>query len=112
MSLTTFSIEEKIEALRVAIVDAQQKNRPPGSAAQKRYDLLKSIAADLRGRQELPRNNTLGELSRLLVKIKETPREGRAGYDHGRMVALANAVIGRWTTISQALESYGEESQE
>jgi hypothetical protein len=109
LTLRLFSIDEKLDAVVSEIREAQRADRPPGSSAQRHFEVLKSIAADLRARQELPRSNTLGELARLLEKMKAEDRPER-GYDHNRMLAVANHVIGRWPTISQALEQFGEES--
>jgi hypothetical protein len=113
LSLRVVSLEDKIAAVSREIDEARRMDRPPGSAAQMHYDVLKAICADLRGRRELPRSNTLGELGRLLKKMKDGPRvqEGRH-YEPNLMIAVANFVAGRWPTISQALERFGEESVE
>lgn len=111
MSPRGFTIEEKVSALHVEIVKARGFPRPPGSNAQRHYEILKSIAADLRGRQELPRNNTLGEIGRMIERMRDGPRPER-GYDPNRLCALANYVVGKWPMISQALEQFGEESAE
>lgn len=113
MSLRLVSLDDKIAAIACEIDRARRADRPPGSAAQRHYDALKAVCADLRGRQDTIRSQTLGELGRLLQKMKDEPRimEGRH-YDHNRMIAVANLVVGRWPTISQALEQFGEESAE
>jgi hypothetical protein len=113
LSLRVVSLEDKIAAMGEAIDRARRADRPPGSVSQLHYDALKAVCADLRGRQELPRSQTLGELGRLLLRMKDGPRvqEGRH-YEPNRMIAVANFVAGRWPTISQALELFGEESAE
>lgn len=111
MALKTFSLDDKIGAMHLEIVDARRSDRPPGSPAQRQYEILKAIAADLRGRQQMPRNNTLGELGRLLEKMKCAPRNGN-GFDRDYTTAVVNLVVSRWPTISQALEQFGEESAE
>lgn len=111
MALRVVSLEEKIQALRKAIDIARMAPRPPGSEAQRHYETLKAVSADLRGRLEMPRSNTLGELARLLQRAKDAPRDGQF-FNSGKMIAVANFVVGRWATISQALERFGEESAE
>ena len=112
MTLRIIPLEEKLAAVMSAADDARRQFRPPGSMAQKRYEILKAVAADLRQRQELPRNQTLGELTRRLQIMKDAPRTEAGHYDHGQLVGVANFVISRWSTISQALERFGEESAE
>lgn len=112
MSLRTFTLEEKIAAIEMAIVEARGGRRSPGSAEQRHYEVLKSIAADLRARLELPRSNALGELERALIRMKEAPRTVVNEYDQTRMVEVTKIVISKWPYVSQALERFGEESAE
>ena len=111
MTLRIVTIDDKIAAIEKAINAARLVHRSPGSVAQQTYEALKEIGKDLRARQELPQNNTLGQLGRLLERMKNAPRNGRF-YDTGHLVAVANFVIGKWPMISQALERFGEESAE
>lgn len=111
MALRIISIEEKLAAIERAINVARRCDRPPGSLAQQHYEALKEIGKDLRARGEFPRSNTLGELARLLQRAKDAPRDGQF-FNSGKMIAVANFVVGRWATISQALERFGEESCE
>jgi hypothetical protein len=111
MALKVYSIEEKLAVIHVAIIRARELPRAPGSNAQRHYDILKAIAEDLRSRLELPRNQTLGELHRLLQKMKDAPREGRE-YSHDRVLPVINCVVHHWPVIQLALEQYGELSSE
>ncbi len=111
MSLRVFTLEDKIRAIETEIMEARGADRPPGSLAQRHYELLKSIAADLRARKHLPRNNALGELELALDLMKRAPRL-TAGYNESKMIAVTNIVISKWPVISQALEQFGEESAE
>lgn len=110
MSVGIFSIDDKIAALDVEIKEARQGRREPGSALHRQYEVLKAIAADLRARQQLPRNNVLGSLERELEQMRRS--RTALGYDQGRVMELANIVVSRWPVISQALEQFGEESAE
>ena len=110
MAAKLFSLDDKIGAMHLELVDARRKDRPPGSPAQRHYEILKAIAADLRARQEITCSQTLGELGRMLERIKSAPEVN--GYDHGRLVNMAHFIIGRWPLIQQALENFGEESVE
>ncbi|MHB8272025.1 hypothetical protein [Bradyrhizobium sp.] len=112
MSLHTFSIDDKITAIEAAINESRARNRQPGSANQRHHEILKAIAADLRARQQLPRNNALGELGRSLARLKEGTRARGEGYEEGKMIAVANALIRHWPHVAQSLEMFGEESAE
>lgn len=111
MSLGVFTIDDKIAALEIEIKEARQGRRDPGSALHRHYKILQAIASDLRARQQLPRSQALGALSREIELMKSTA--GPTGhYQDVRAIALANVVIGKWPIISQALEQFGEESAE
>ena len=110
MTLRLFTIEEKLAALHVELVEARRELRPPGSNAQRHYEILKSIGADLQARRELPRNNALGDLERRLAQVARS--KTALGYDRNQMAELANVVINKWSVISQALECFGEVSAE
>lgn len=110
MSIKVYPLLDKIDAMAVEIEESRKARRAPGSAEHRHYEILKAISADLRGRQQLPRNNTLGEIERALDQLKQsrTPE----GYDTGQMIRFANLLVNKWPTISQALEHFGEESAE
>ena len=111
MTLRVFTIDDKIAALHLELDEARRLERPSGSAAQRHYEVLKAIGADFRARQGLPRNGALCELTAEIERVKKTGgREG--GYDHGRLVALANLLISKWPLVSQALERFAEEHAE
>lgn len=112
MALQVFTLEDKITALGIEIDAARKFRRDPGSAMQRHYEVLKAISADLRARQALPQSNTLGAMRREMERLLISKVDGASGYPPGRMQDLAQLVIGRWTTISQALEHFGEESAE
>lgn len=110
MSIEIFSLDDKIAVLDVEIQEARSGRRAPGTALYRHYEVLKAIAADVRARQALPRNSTLGAIERELVRLRQTRTVD--GFDVGRMTELSNMVNSRWPVISQALERYGEESAE
>ena len=106
-----FSLQEKLAAVSLAIAEIQaEARRTPGSALHRQYQTLKAIAADLRARQDLPRNNALGALGREIARVKSA--KTARGYSDGHMIELANIVISKWPIISQALEQFGELSAE
>lgn len=111
MAPRVISIEDKIAVLDKVINIVRKWDRSPGSEAQQQYEALKSLAVDLRGRLEAPRSQTLGELTRLLQKMKDAPRDN-GFYSRDYVTAIVNTVVSRWGTISQALELFGEESAE
>lgn len=109
MSLSVFTVEEKIEALHREIDQLRRAGFPPQSAQQRHYKTLCAILNDLRARQ-MPRNLPLGELERALAQVKAS--KSPTGYDHGKLINVAHTVISRWPFIQQALENFGAESPE
>jgi hypothetical protein len=84
---------------------------PADSGARRQFEILKAIAADLRVRVDMPRSHALGVLARGIESARRT-KGARGGYDPGMLIALAQTLINKWPTVSQALESFGEESAE
>lgn len=109
MSLHVITLEEKLAVVEKAINDLRKKARVD-PVHKKNFETLKSIAADLRARIEFPTSNARGELGRALALVKQS--KTALGYDQGRLLHVANIVISKWPTISQALEQFGEESAE
>jgi hypothetical protein len=109
MALRIVSLEDKLAALELVLDRARTGYRPPGSDAQRHYEALKALGSDLRARIEFPRSNALGELTRALERMIESKVRH---YDDIRMIHVANVLINKWPTVSQALERFGEESAE
>lgn len=106
-----FTLQEKLAAISIEIAEIQtEARRTPGSSLHRQYQTLKAIAADLRARQDLPRNNALGALGREIVRVKAS--KTALGYSEGHMIELANILISKWPVVRQALEAWGEESAE
>jgi hypothetical protein len=112
MSLHLFTIEEKIKAVDIEIAEFRNRPRPPGSANARHWQVLKSIAQDLRAQQQLPRNQVLGELERSLERVKIDRPEESGHYDANRIRGFFNLFVARWPIVRQALEHYGELSAE
>ena len=104
MSLQTFSLIEKIDALHREIDQLRRAGFPPRSAQQRHYKTLCAILNDLRARQ-LPRSLPLGELERGLERVKAS--RTALGYDQGQLIHVAGILIQRWPFIQQALENFG-----
>lgn len=110
MSVGIFSLDAKVEALNLEIEEARKGRREPGSALHRHYQVLQAIAADLRARQPLPRNDALADLEAAL-RLMKSARTNAGHYDQARMIAVAEVVVGRWPVISQALEKFKEEQK-
>ncbi len=113
MSAPVFSIEDKINALDMEIKEMRDDARRagPGTALHRQYEVLKAVTADLRARQQLPRNNALGALEREIIRMKAA-RLASGAYQPNHAMEMANVVVSKWPVISQALERFGEESAE
>ena len=94
------TIEDLIEAFR---------RTSTTSADFDRLSVLKSIAADLRGRIGGTPHIAMVELERRItaaVKSKTT-----LGYENGHLVGVGQELISRWPTVKQSLEKFGTETQ-
>ncbi len=109
MSLHVITPEEKLAVIQAAISATRKKARTD-PVHRKNFEVLKAVAADLEARIAFPTSNTLGSLRRGLDLVKQS--KTALGYDQGRLLHVANIVISKWPTISQALEQFGEESAE
>lgn len=110
MALNMSTNEQKLAAMELEINEARKARRDPGSDAHQHYQILKAIAADIRAQLELPRSQTLGAMERALNQLAQTKTD--AGYDDGKMNAVAQVVVHKWPFIRLALEKFGEESAE
>lgn len=106
MSLHVYSIDEKLAAVERQIVRAKRFQSAHDT------DLLKAVAADLRARQDLPRNNAFGSIERAIKNVKATIGTEPHGFEQDAMFKLARTIIQHWPVIAQALERYGEISAE
>ncbi len=113
MSVGIFTIDDKIAAVDMEIKEIREEARqqPEGAPLRRHHEILKAICADLRARQDLPRNNALGDLGRQLERMKRLKPIG-GQYDQGLLNELALTVVSKWPVISQALEQFGEETAE
>jgi hypothetical protein len=112
MSLKLFSPSDKLAVIEEIIIAERHKAKANGTSARgaRRYEILKSIAEDLRSRQDMTRSNPLGELERQLRAVVGSKTS--LGYSATTLQAVGNAVVNKWPFISQALERFGEESAE
>lgn len=110
MALNMSTNEQKLAAMELEINEARKARRNPGSEAHRHYETLKAIAADIRARLDLPRNQTLAAMERALQQLVRSKTD--EGYDEGKMNAVAQVVVHKWPFIRLALEKFGEESAE
>lgn len=93
-----FSREEKLEVIERLIVRDLHEIWPD------EMRILKSIAADLRAPEKADKLVAL--LDRAVDNAEA--RKTSTGYAIGNLQEIAQAVIGRWTVIRQALMKFGE----
>lgn len=101
--LTDEEVLEEVDRL----VDAHRHARPePNSQDGHTYRVLKAIAVDIRARQ----TDSISKAERVLSGAVGVAERGKTedGYDMGHLRLLAEAVMGRWPTIRQALRLYQE----
>lgn len=109
MSLQLFTIDDKLEAIEHVIVATRRALGSGGNSDEaKRYEVLKAIAADLRGRKALEGGTALAFVQRSLDQVKKS--KTGLGYETGSLIALSNNIIKMWPAISQALEHAEKET--
>ena len=69
-------------------------------------DVIKSVAADLRGRLDSAPSIAVLELQRRIGAVYR--RRAEDGDDYDAMKGVGEELIGRWPTVRQALEQFGE----
>lgn len=101
--LTDEDVLEEVDRL----IDLHRHARPePNSQDGHTYRVLKAIAVDIRARQ----TDAISKAEHILTGAVGVAERGRGpdGYEMGHMRMLAEAVMGRWPTIQQALRFYYE----
>jgi hypothetical protein len=106
VTLYTFTTEEKLAEVERQIEALRRLAATEDNYRQIR--IVRSIAADLRGRLGGAPSIALAELERRIVFAHRS--KTRLGYDRGALVGIAEELIGRWPTVKQALERFGGES--
>lgn len=97
---------DKLEVVEKLIEDFRWGGRPdPESEEYRSYEVLKAIAADLRGRMETAPTIAEVELERRITRFRDSKTP--LGYATGPTQALATEVVARWPVIRQALERFG-----
>lgn len=113
MSLNLSTLEQKLAAIERTIDqtrEAMRSGAAPTDEEVAHYHALKAISVDIRARQALPRNEALGALEQELARMKASIVRGRpGGYDHGKMIGVANVLISKWPIVRQALERFKQE---
>lgn len=94
MALHLFTAREKLEAIESLIQDGR---------ADPRMNILRAIAADLRGAMDHAPNVTLTELRRRLTAAKAGKPRG-AGYMPSHLIGIGEELIARWPTVERALK--------
>lgn len=102
----TFTVAEKIEVVDNLIESLRWTRSERATRSHVTYLILKAIAADLRGRAP----EAAGEAQKSLYRRIEAAKRANNGrhYDPGMMFGIAEELIGRWATVEQALERFGE----
>lgn len=107
MSLHLYTSDQQLEGVERLIQDLRGDYSP---ATRRNVDILKSLAAELRARLDIPRAISLGELERALLNMKRSKTP--LGYDRNKMAAVTEVLIKHWPFVRLALEHFGEETAE
>lgn len=106
MSLKLYSIDDKIKVVDDILVFL----RKSGWRYTIEHSVLTNVAKDLRARRDIHNKSVTLVALESEIETVVASKNGSAGYDHGRLIHLANMVVSRWPAISQALEQFAEES--
>ena len=107
MSLHLYTAAEQLESVEQLIRDLRYDQSP---STRRHVDVLKSVASELRARLDKPRAIALGELETSLRSMKRSKTS--FGYDHGKMIAVAERLVRHWPFVKLALQHFGEETAE
>lgn len=109
MSLKTnmLPLEEKIRLVERVAQNLRIGGRAGNMIAAENYEGLKAVLVDLQAQLPIARHDTVVEVERALDGVLRS--KTALGYDGGRMIHLAVAVMRRWPTIRPALEQYEKE---
>lgn len=100
MTIHTFTTQEKLAEIERLII---AERRLTGGNC----DVLKSIAAELRGRVEGAASIALHDVGHRVVAVARS--KSSTGYDPAKLHVLGEGVAVHWETIRQALERFGAE---
>jgi hypothetical protein len=108
VTFRSFTVEEQLDEVD-ALIRVFHRGHPSRMSAHG-VNVLKSIAADLRGRVPDAPEIARSELQR---RINDMMRSKTVlGFERGAMVGLAQELIGRWPTVKVALEKFEKELTE
>jgi hypothetical protein len=103
VSVKNFTAEDQLAEVERLIEAARLDGRPaPGSAEERTFHILKSIAAEIKGRIPPAAGRALDALQEEVDNVADT--KTRAGYDMAALATLGETLMGRWPTARQALE--------
>lgn len=104
----SFTTHEKLIEVEQMLKHAPRGE--PDSIARRRYEVLKEIAADLRGRLDGAPSVAMLELERALVALRRS-RTPAKPYPIGALIRVSDELIGRWPTVKQCLERFGAQAE-
>ena len=105
MNKRFYSTAEKLSTVESLIESFRRTSTTP--ADYDRFWILKSLAADLRGRIGGTPHIAMVELERRITSAMKS--KTNLGYENGAMVGVGEELMGRWPTVKQALEQFESE---
>jgi hypothetical protein len=105
MNKRFYSTAEKLATVEDLIESFRRTSR--SVADYDRLSVLKSIAADLRGRMGGSPHIAMIELERRIAAAVRT--KTTLGYENGHLVGVGQELISRWPVVKQSLEKFGAE---
>lgn len=103
----TYTDREKLETVEY-LIELWRPGRSSSIESERAtFLILKSIADDIRGRDRERATETMTKLERAIGNARKSMFRG--AYPSGNLREIAEIVIGKWTTIREALASYGKE---
>lgn len=108
--MTAFTTAEKLAQIEGLIINHRWARADPMVPENRTYEVLKTIAADLRGRLDSAPGEAEHALERRIVAIRMA--RSRRAPTNGALVGLAEELIGRWPVVRQALVRFGAMAEE
>lgn len=104
------TLNEQIEIIDRLIEDFRWARPHPEVDEHQTYQVLKTIAVDLRGRLGSAPSIAEHELEKRIEGVKAG--KTATGYPANGMIELAQELIGRWPTVKQALTMFNAMAEE
>lgn len=106
-----FTTHEKLVEVEQMLRVARPTRGEPGTPERRQYEVLRTLADDLRGRLDGAPNVAMTRLEQAIIGMRRAQTPGQP-YPLGPLIRVAEELIARWPTVKMALEKFGAHVEE